>query len=62
MEYVSYNKKNYKKINVQDKKAYKCFEHYIRACSQNYVDFLNNYIIREGGRLTNGFKFIDLGG
>lgn len=60
MEYISYNKKNYKKIDIQDKKTYKCLEHYIRACSENYIDFLDSYFIRKGGRLTNEFKFVDL--
>lgn len=61
MEYISYNKKNYEKIDLQDKKNYKCFEHYLRCCSQNYNDFLNNYFVVEGGVLTNEFKFVDVG-
>lgn len=62
MEYISYNKKNYEKIDLQDKKNYKCFEHYVKCCSKNYIDFLNNYFVVEGGVLTNEFKFVDVGG
>lgn len=57
MEYVSYN---YEKIDLQDKKNYKCLEHYLRCCSKNYIDFLNNYFVNERGVLTNEFKLVDV--
>jgi hypothetical protein len=60
VEYVSYNKKNYEKIDLQDKKNYKCLEHYLRCCSKNYTNFLNNYFVDKGGVLTNEFKFVDV--
>lgn len=62
MEYIKYNKQDYKKIDITNMENYKGLESYLRSCSKNYSNFLNNYFVRKGGILTNELRFTDVRG
>ncbi len=62
MEYIKYNKQEYKKIDITNMENYKGLESYLKSCSEAYINFLDNYFVREGGILTNELRFTDVGG
>lgn len=57
MEYIEYDKKDYKKVYI-DINNYK---DNLEECSKNYSDFLAHYFVRKGG-VINGFLFRHVGG
>lgn len=57
MEYIEYDKKDYKKVYFNSNN----YNDFLEECSKNYSDFLSHYCFREGGVLS-GFLFRHVGG
>lgn len=55
---MEYNFKQYKKVDIQDKKFVNGFSIYFQECSKNFSNYLDNYFIRKDGVL-DGFRRIN---